>query len=219
MTRRILVAGLAALVAAAVAFAAMRARREPSDVAKSAAAPTAMPAASSASADSSTESARAMSLYDLELEHLTDDAGKPVRLDVDRGHPVVVSMFYASCPSACPALMLETKAIDSELPADVRENVRYLLVSFDPARDDVAALAAVRSRHALDGRWTIARTDEREVRQLATVLGLRYRFRDDGEIDHSTNLTLVRPDGGIDVQVDGLSKDKSELVRRLGASS
>ena len=57
------------------------------------------------------------------------------------------------------------------------------------------------------------------MRLLATALGLRYRFREDGEIDHSTNLALVRPDGGLDVRVDGLGQPKDEMARRIGELS
>ena len=156
------------------------------------------------------------SLYDLRLEHLTDARGNAIALDAHRGHPVVVSMFYATCKSACPALMLELHDVDARLDPEAREAVRYLLVSFDPGHDDTAALAKVVADHGLDARWTLARTDEREVRLLATALGLRYRFREDGQIDHSTNVALVRPDGALDVRIDGLGQPKEELIRRIG---
>ena len=44
------------------------------------------------------------SVYQLPVQ-LTDQANRVSGLDVFRGQPVLVSMFYASCPNACPTLI------------------------------------------------------------------------------------------------------------------
>src|SRR5689334_8070472 len=46
------------------------------------------------------------SIYDLPVQLVTA-TGAHVGLDVDRGQPVLVAMFYASCTVACPLLVSE----------------------------------------------------------------------------------------------------------------
>jgi cytochrome oxidase Cu insertion factor (SCO1/SenC/PrrC family) len=49
---------------------------------------------------------RADSIYELSAV-LVDQGGTRVGLDLFRGHPVLISMFYASCGDACPLLVAE----------------------------------------------------------------------------------------------------------------
>ena len=51
-------------------------------------------------------------------------------------------------------------------------------------------------RRKLDAeRWTLARTDERNVRSLAALLGVRYRALADGEFNHTSSLVLLDGEG------------------------
>jgi protein SCO1/2 len=106
-----------------------------------------------------------------------------VPLDVDRGHPVLIAMFYGSCPSACPTLTADIKAIERRLDAAARADLRVLLVSFDLARDTPDALARLVARHGVDpARWTFAAAPE-------------YRRLPGGELSHSAVISLLDRDG------------------------
>ena len=73
-----------------------------------------------------------------------------------------------------------------------------LLVTFDPARDDVKALKTVVTTRELDPeRWTLARTDTASVRKIAATLGIQYRLLSDGEYNHTTVLVLLDAQGRI----------------------
>ena len=82
------------------------------------------------------------SLYDLGLKVVGTD-GRMRPLDDWRGHPVLASMFFASCPTACPLLINDLQRLEAALPADLRDETRVLLVSFDPKRDSPAVLEGV----------------------------------------------------------------------------
>jgi protein SCO1 len=86
----------------------------------------------------------------------------------------------------------------AKLAPDERARLPVTLVSFDPARDTVAALKRHATQRGLDpAAWTLARTDARSVRRLAAVLGIQYRALSDGEFNHSTVLLLLDADGRI----------------------
>lgn len=155
------------------------------------------------------------SIYNLNVT-LTDASGTQRGLDAHRGHPVLVTMFYGSCPMACPLLIDTMRSIERAAnPAD-REQLRMLLISIDPERDMVANLNALGASRKLDmSRWTLARTDAASVRKIAAVLGIQYRKLPDGSFNHSSIVTLLTPDGEIAVQSSELGKADPELLAAL----
>ncbi len=58
-----------------------------------------------------------------------------------RGHPVLIAMFNATCPDACPLLIADLQRIEGELPSRIKADLRIVLVSLDPERDTPDALS------------------------------------------------------------------------------
>ncbi|MFO0675303.1 MAG: SCO family protein [Polyangiaceae bacterium] len=151
-----------------------------------------------------TDVVRGISLYALEAK-LEDQTGRSIRFELFRGQPTIVAMFYASCPQACPRLISNIKAIEAALDPAARAKLRVLLISIDPETDDPATLRRVVDRHGLDtARWRLARTDAETMREIAAVLGVKYR-RDDGTLNHSSVITVLDQAGAIDSRFDGMS--------------
>lgn len=134
------------------------------------------------------------SLFQLDAE-FTDHTARDFKLVDRRGRPQLVAMFYTSCKYVCPLIIDSVKGVEHGLTPAERERVDFLLISIDPARDDVAALASVAKKRKLAAHWTLARTDERAVRKLAALLGVRYRALADGEFNHTSTLYLLDAEG------------------------
>ncbi len=162
------------------------------------------------------------SIYALDVA-LRDQDGRAIKLDVFRGHPVIISMFYASCPHACPLLVSNVLEVEAALPPEVRDKTRVLLVSFDPARDTAEVLREVIGSRKLDrSRWTLATAPDDQVREIAAVLGIKYReavLEGDGgvrrEYNHSSVITLLDAEGRIDLRADGLVRGAAPVASRL----
>lgn len=155
------------------------------------------------------------SIYQVEAA-LADQSGVLRRMDVYQGHPVLVTMFYGSCPMACPLLIDTLRATERAAPASERSQLRFLLISIDPERDTVANLKALGESRKLDPtRWTLARTDAASVRKIAAVLGIQYRKLPDGGYNHSSIVTLLDADGEIQYQSSVLGKADPELLAAL----
>lgn len=149
------------------------------------------------------------SIYDLGLT-LRDSHDQRVGLDVSRGAPVVMTMFYGSCAVACPALIGEVKRIVAE---SGRDDVRVLLVSFDPARDTPARLAELATAHQLDARFTIASTaDEPDARELAAAIGYKFRVLASGEFFHSSTILVLDEDGRPLARTEGFNQRATLLA-------
>ena len=149
------------------------------------------------------------SVYDLPLA-LTAADGTAIALDVDRGHTTLISMFYGTCPAACPMLVEAIGRALDQAPPDVR----VLLVSFDPVRDTPAALRDIARRRHLDGRWTLAAAADLDARTLAAVLGIRYRATANGQFFHTSAIVALDADGRMLGRMDGLG-DPAPLVAAL----
>jgi protein SCO1/2 len=137
------------------------------------------------------------SIYQLPAS-LTDHNGRNFRLDERRGKPLLISMFYTSCQFVCPMLVDAMRDTEAQFSPTQREQVNVLIVSFDPARDTVAALKRTAEQRGIDSpHWALARSDAATVRKLAAVLGVQYRALPNGDINHSTALILIDADGRI----------------------
>jgi protein SCO1/2 len=148
----------------------------------------------------------------------TDDAGATRHLAEWRGHPVVIAMFFASCGFACPATVADMRKIEATLPAAKRRATRFVLVTFDPARDTVAALQAYRERLELGAEWTLLRGDAGAIQDLAAVLGVKFKRDASGQFAHSNLITVLNTEGEIALQRTGLKSNLAPAVQAVIAS-
>lgn len=157
------------------------------------------------------------SIYNLSVA-LTNQSNAQHGLDVHRGHPVLITMFYSSCPAACPLLIDTLRAIERSSSPAQRQSFRVLLISIDPQHDTVQALQALAQTRKIDtSRWTLARTDEAGVRKIAAVLNIQYRRLPDGNYNHSSVISLLTPQGEIAVQSSVIGKADAKLLTALNA--
>lgn len=163
----------------------------------------------------SPEVAPGVSLYDLK-ERLANQDSAPVGLDVHRGHKVLVTMFYGSCPATCPLIIDTLREVERKLDASQRAGLRVLLISFDPERDTAEALHALATSRRIDTtRWTLARADTAAVRRIAAALDIQYRHLPAGQISHANVITVLGRDGELLARSTELGHADEILVRAL----
>ncbi|HVZ32592.1 MAG TPA: SCO family protein [Polyangiaceae bacterium] len=166
-------------------------------------------------AQAATEPLPGQSLYNLRVPFV-DQRGAALGLDAFRGHPVLITMFYASCTTVCPMLIEQVKAIDAALAPAIRAQTRVLLVSLDPDHDSVARLAELASTHGIrDERWHFVRTSESFVRETAALLGIRYRRMPDGSISHASSIALLDREGVVVARVAGGDTDTAQIASAI----
>ena len=167
--------------------------------------------------DASLASDRDASLYQLHEKLLSQD-GKAIDLDLYRGKPVLVTMFYASCPATCPLIIDTLRAVERKLDEPKRNQLRVLLVSIDPERDTPAALRKLADeRHIDTSRWTLAHADAAAVRRIAAALSIQYRKLPDGQFSHSAIISALAVDGKIVAQSAELGHADPELLKVVNA--
>jgi protein SCO1 len=74
---------------------------------------------------------------------LTDTSGRPYDFAArTRGVPTLLFFGYTHCPDVCPTTMAATAAALRGTPEPLRDQVRVVFVTTDPARDTGTVLAA-----------------------------------------------------------------------------
>ncbi|RUO46059.1 SCO family protein [Pseudidiomarina donghaiensis] len=155
------------------------------------------------------------SIYHLDGEWQTH-TGETIQLAELQGQPVLVSMIYGSCTTACPVLVNDARRVYQALPEAYRKHVKLLMVSFDQDRDTPAALAEYANKYGLgENVWLFLHGQDDNIRALATLLGVRYRKRADGDFDHSNLVTVLDTKGRIVQRTEGLNRPVDEAVAAL----
>lgn len=160
--------------------------------------PAGAPAAtSSTAAPAATSSLGGFSLYDLGSTWL-DQRGDTVQLAQLTGKVRIVALVYSSCHTACPVIVTDLKRIEAAIPAERRDDVGFVLISLDPARDTPGRLATWADENKLDQtRWTLLNGSENDVRELAATLDIRYQTLPDGEVAHANVITVLDTTGTV----------------------
>lgn len=159
------------------------------------------------------------SIYQLKLQ-LLDQGGRAFPLDEHQGHPMLVSMFYTSCKFVCPMLIDALQATEAKLSPEERAHLRVMMVTFDPAHDSVAVLKRTADQRQLDpNHWTLARTDAKNVRKLAALLGIQYRAIGNGDFNHTTALILIDGQGRLAGRTAQLGSADAAFVKLVKSAA
>ena len=158
------------------------------------------------------------SLYLLDSEWL-DQTGAPRTLADFSGRLIVTAMIFTNCAFACPRIIVDLKAIEAGIPKGREQDVHFLLVSMDSARDTPDVLTAFAESQDLDpSNWTLLHGDEFAVRGVGAALGVRYKKGLNGDFAHSNIITLLGRDGVILHQLEGLSADAAATHAAIRAN-
>ena len=146
----------------------------------------------------------------------TDMEGKRGPLRSLRGRPVALAMVFTNCTTACPLIVANLKLIESTLSPEARGRVWFALASFDSDRDRPEVLKAFAAARDLDpSRWRLYHGDPAAVRELAMLLGIRYKRDARGDFDHSNVITILDREGVIRHQQIGLARSPGEPASQL----
>ncbi|WP_312931392.1 SCO family protein [Stutzerimonas nitrititolerans] len=128
---------------------------------------------------------------------LTNQDSEPVQVDQLEGKWTLLFFGYTFCPDICPATLAELRQLRSQLPDEVREQLRPVLVSVDPARDTPEQLKQYLEFFG-EGFLGLTGTLD-DIQTLANGVGIPFipgdTSRENYTVDHSGNLVIIGPDG------------------------
>ncbi|HEY7240093.1 MAG TPA: SCO family protein [Burkholderiales bacterium] len=148
---------------------------------------------------------------------LTDQTGRPRRLEDFRGKVVLLFFGFTNCPDVCPTTLAELSQVVKELGADAAR-VQVLFVTVDPERDTPEALAKYVG--AFDPRFLGLYGDSAATQRTAREFKVFYEKRktaDGYSMDHSAQTYVIDPQGRLRlfVRPDRLAADLPADLRTL----
>lgn len=155
------------------------------------------------------------SLYQL-TSNWHSHLGDTVQLADLRGRQVVMAMVFTHCPFACPRIVADMQQIEQQVPADKREEVLFVLVSFDTERDQPERLREFAREMELGDNWLLLHGGEMEVRELSMLLGVSYKQQSGGDFAHSNLITLLDTQGTQLAAVEGLGASAKPILEKIG---
>lgn len=98
---------------------------------------------------------------------LVDDAGKPYGSQDLQGQVYVVSFFFTSCRSICPAIMRGMARLQDGLDQRGVEGVRLVSITVDPEHDTPETLRAYAGELGVKAtRWTLLTGDPASIKRV-----------------------------------------------------
>lgn len=154
------------------------------------------------------------SLYQLEGEWHNQN-GDTLQLNKLKGKIPVMTMMFTRCDFSCPRVVADLKKIEKQVPADKKDQVVFVLVSFDSERDTPDKLKEFAKKMKLNDKWLLLHGDEEQVRELSMLLDVKYKKQPDGSFSHSNGITLLDTGGSIAAHIEGLGVDPKPIVSRF----
>ncbi|MFN8392168.1 MAG: SCO family protein [Bdellovibrionota bacterium] len=143
------------------------------------------------------------SIYQVDSQWTASD-GRQLRLSELAGKPRLIALFYASCASACPAIVDAMQRVERDIQAG--DELGFILVTFDTDEDTPAVLAQYAAKRRLDRtKWSLLRGGEDDTRELAVLLGSKYKKLAPRSFAHSNLIALLDKDGRIVARAKSLS--------------
>lgn len=142
--------------------------------------------------------------------------GTEIQLEELKGKTLVMVMIYTTCKAACPRLTADMRNIDAKIPAELKEDVEFVLVSIDPKNDTPETLKEFAKENFLtDKNWTLLQGTESGVREFANVLAVKYKQISPLDFSHSNIISVFNPNGELVHQQEGLGVDNKETITKI----
>lgn len=112
-----------------------------------------------------------------------------------RGRPQVLALIYGGCQGACPRIIEEIRQVESTVAHQHPGQAGFVLVTMDPEVDSPERLQALAKEYSLGPQWTLLRGSPGQVRELAALLGVKYRKISETDYAHSNTISVLSTSG------------------------
>lgn len=156
-----------------------------------------------------------LSIYNLPSKWTTQD-GNDIELKDLKGDVLVMVMIYTSCKAACPRLVADMRSIEEQIPSEIKNKVKLILVSIDPKVDTPKRLKEFSIENKMEGKqWLFLRSTEKNTREFAAVLAVNYKKISPMDFSHSNIISVFNAEGELVHQQEGLNVNNAETISKI----
>lgn len=137
----------------------------------------------------------------------------------------LMAMVYTHCPDICPMTTHNMYLVQEKLPDNLKDKVRFVIISFDPNRDTPSVLRKFAELRDLDfNYWTLLTGDEKNTKEVKLKFGITAiptdsTYSDDGELSysmvHTDRISLIDQDGKLRSNYKGSTADLNTIIEDI----
>ena len=117
----------------------------------------------------------------------------------------LLAMVYTHCPDICPMTTHNMHLIEEKLPEDLKDKVKFIIISFDPKRDTPYILKKFAEiRDITFNNWIFLSGDKQNTEEVMLKFDIKAipadsSYSDDGELSysiiHTDRISLIDQEG------------------------
>jgi len=137
----------------------------------------------------------------------------------------LLAMVYTHCPDICPMTTHNMHLVEQRLPAELRDKVKFIIISFDPNRDTPAVLKKFAQIRDINfDNWSLLSGDEQNTKEVMLKFGVKAILTDStydatGELSyniiHTDRISLIDQDGRLRSNYKGSTADLDMILEDI----
>ncbi|HSL89140.1 MAG TPA: SCO family protein [Ignavibacteriaceae bacterium] len=145
--------------------------------------------------------------------------------ELTKGKITLMTMVFTHCPDICPMTTHNMHLVDQKLPDKIKDDVKLVVISFDPNRDTPSVLRKYAELREYDfNRWFLLSGDDQNTKEVMLKLDVKAIFTDstysdDGELSyniiHTDRMALIDQNGRLRNNYKGSVANLDEVVEDI----
>lgn len=145
--------------------------------------------------------------------------------ELTKGKITLMTMVYTHCPDICPMTTHNMHLIEQKLPDKIKNDVKFIVISFDPNRDTPAVLKKFAELRDYDfNKWSFLSGDDQNTKEVMLKFDVKAIFTDstysdNGELSyniiHTDRMSLIDQNGRLRNTYKGSVANLDEVVEDI----
>ena len=137
----------------------------------------------------------------------------------------LLAMVYTHCPDICPMTTHNMYLVQQRLPDELKDKVRFVVISFDPNRDTPAVLKKFAEiRDITFDNWTLLSGDEQNTKEVMLKFDIKAipadsSYDENGELSynviHTDRISLIDQNGRLRSNYKGSTADLDMIIEDI----
>lgn len=156
---------------------------------------------------------------------LNQDSLKVEFPNIIKNKITLMAMIYTHCPDICPMTTHNMSLIEQRLPDNLKNQVRFVVISFDPNRDTPAVLKKFAEIRDLSfNSWTFLSGDTKNTEEVMLKFGIKAipadsTYDGNGELSynviHTDRISLIDQNGRLRANYKGSTADLNMVIEDI----
>lgn len=145
--------------------------------------------------------------------------------ELTKGKITLMTMVFTHCPDICPMTTHNMHLVEQKLPDEIKDDVKLVVISFDPNRDSPSVLKKYAELREYDlNRWSLLSGDDQNTKEVMLKFDVKAIFTDstyseDGELSynimHTDRMSLIDQSGRLRNNYKGSVANLDEVVEDI----